>query len=526
MPRKKKMTKTTSLSRAKKNKNLITEQENVQLAALKEAEREIQKELFAKTEEAIKLYNPEKNNFKTLNKSNKEYLRTYMAAPYSNAGRLREISRSLKLSSQYYRKIINDFACMIDTHYRQIIPNVDFTKNKRTEASDTKVQKSYFETAKMLDHMNLPSEMLKVYTECWTVDVFYGCYYYFKDEGGFMFPLDPEFCKIIGTYTTGDFAFALDCSWLRNYEDVIELWGEPFTSMYRAYQSDTQQNRWQEFPSQYACCMKVNLEDIENAIPPLIGTFNELMNLEDLKEIQALQDASTINKLLVFKLPLKNNSNRVNDWALDPKTGTTYYKKAAELITADYYSSIMSPMDIETISFPDDGASDVNKVENAAKNVMKSAGYTILAEPKGQTAVDASLKSVEDYAISSLLPQTQGWVNRMCGNYISTPSKVKFMEVTKYTRQEFKDSLIKDLNYGLPMITALGALNGFSEIELMAMAEAHEMMDLRSLFYPYATAATQGAHHKGDDIGGEETSSGKSSTDNGEESKAKKEAAG
>lgn len=461
-------------------------------ARIKEIQDLANQQQFKKIDEIMQIYNPASMNNKSYNTYDKETLREYIEAPYQNAANLRALSRFLYNRSQVYRKIININACMIDTHYRQVIPNVDFTKRSN---SSGKIDKSFHETGKMLDLMNLPLEMLKVYLECWTVDVFYGVYYYFKDVGGVMFPLDPDWCQITGVYPTGDFAYAIDCSQLRAYESVLdELWGEPFVSLYKEYQRDTQNNRWLQMPDEYACCMKVNVNDFQYALPPYLPLFNPLINLSDLEEAQALQQEAQIYKLLSFKLPLVPNSNRVDDFAIDPKTAVKYYDKATTMFP-DYIGAWITPMDVEPISFPDDAASDVNKVDESSKNIMKSAGHASIAEPKGTTAYEAALKADEDYAISALLPQTEGWVNRMLQNYLSNPSRVKFLEVTKYTKKEFKDSILKDMNFGLPMITVLGALNGFSEMELFALAEGHEMMELRSKFYPYQTSATLSANN-------------------------------
>lgn len=478
--------------------------------------------LYKKAMASINLYNPAKTTTRSSNTFNKDTLKSYMERPYANEKNLRNLSRFLRNRSQVYKKIINDNATMIDTRYRQVIPNYDLVKKSKSgSASDEKIRKSYFETIKVLDTMNLPSEMLKVYLECWTCDVFFGAYYYFKDEGGIMIPLDPDYCKIIGLYPTGDFAFAFDMSYFTGKDEQLELYGEPFTTMYRQYQNDTVNMRWQQLPDQYSCCMKINLEDYLSTIPPYINLFYSLIDLEDLKELNAIEAENNLYKLLYMVLPLFSNSSVPDDFAVDPETAVQYYMKIVNALP-DNVASFLTPLDIQQIQFDPDQTGDVNKVENASKNILKTAGHIAMADPNGATAMSAALRADEDYAIASLLPQTQAWVNRMLSYILPNPSKVKFLSVTKYSRDTFKEGLIRDMNYGLPVAQTLGILNGFSEADMICLARINNLVGLPDLYTPLSTASTQSGADSSEGGRPKETVR----TDDGERSEAKKEAAG
>ena len=470
-------------------------EENKSASSSTSSEYKKKQELFAQVQEALQIYNPDKLPTVTQRVYSKEDLRTYMENPSRNVKNLRNLSRFLRNRSQVYRKIINDNATMIDTHCRTVIPNIDLNK-KATSGQDKKMIKSFYETCDFVEKMNLPSEMLKAYLECWTCDVFFGAYYYYKDEGGIMIPLDPDYCQIVGVYPTGDFVFAFDLSYFRNRQEELELLGEPFTGMHRKYQSNTTENRWQIMPDEYACCFKVNIEDYLTPIPPYVSLFDSIVNLEDLKEIMAIADEEQIYKLITFRMKTLTNSKTVDDFEVDPATATEYYNKVVETLP-DYVSAILTPLEVDTINFDKDQATDVNKVTNASKNILKTSGHSALADPSGTTATIAALKCDEDYAISSLLPQTEGWVNRMLKCHLSNPCKVKFLEVTKFTKDAFKESLIKDLNYGLPLIMTLGALNGYSETDLISMARMNDSLGIRDLFKPFQTAATQSGKDNG-----------------------------
>lgn len=485
------------------------------VAELREWYEKEQKRLenFERAEKALQLLDPSKTNTKSFSVFSKEKLRTYMQNPLTNYKNLRNLSRFLYYRSQIYKRIIMYNATMIDTNYRTIIPYIDIIKGVDSD----NIIKSFYDTSVMLEKFNLNTEMLKVYTKCWIEDVFFGVFYFDEQEGGFILPLDPDYCQITAVYPTGDYGFDMDMSYFRSHQAELELWGEPFTSMYNAYQADTTGGKWQQVPDEYCVCFKIDSTDLTTPIPPYINLFDSIINLEDLKEITNIADRANIYKLLVAKIPLLNGTNSVNDFAVDPDTAIDYFNRMKEDLP-DYVDAIISPIDVDSITFDQDQASDVNKVENAAKNILKTSGHSILAEASGTTATKAAITSDVEYAISSLIGQTQSWVNRILSINLTNPSKVKFLEVTKYTKGDYKDSVIKDMNYGVPLVMTLGALNGYSELDMISMANLNNALGLNKLFKPLATSSTRSAEESS---GGRPTND--TPTDESEDSESKRE---
>ena len=469
-------------------------------------------ENFERSQEAIQLVDPASTSAKTFSTFSKETLRTYMQNPLTQYKNLRNLSRFLYYRSSTYRRLIHYCANMIDLNYRSVIPMVDLVKG----ADQTKMVKSYYETLKILEVMNLPLEFLKVYITCWREDIFFGCVYY-DETGMFILPLDPDYCKVTGMYHTGDLAFDMDMTYFTRRQDILEMWGEPFTSMYNAYNGDNSQ-RWQPMPDENAVCLKLNIDDWETPIPPYIGLFDSLINLEDLKEITAIADEQEIYRLLSFKMPLLKNSNDVDDFAVDMSTAIKYYQKIVDSLP-DYTNAILNPgLEMEDVSFDHDQAKDVNKIETATKSVLNTSGGAAVLSAQNvssSTSWKAAIVSDEEYALSSLLPQTQAWLNRFLKYQLKDASKIKFMEVTKYSRLDFKDSLRQDATYGLPVKLAINTLNGFNELETLSMAHLEQALDLTSLFVPLASSNTM---NTGDLSGNKEKPVGEL-TDEGEKTR-------
>lgn len=175
-----------------------------------------------------------KTSTKAVTAYSKDSLRTYLQNIGSNEKNLRNLSRYLYYRCHAYYRLIAYNANMFCLDARSVIPEYDMVAGVDTNA----MLSSYQDTLNVLDKLNLQYEFLKAYTICFREDVFYGCAYY-DEIGMFILPLDPDYCKISGIYNTGDFAFVMDMSYFRSRQTMLELWGEPFQSMYRAYESDT-----------------------------------------------------------------------------------------------------------------------------------------------------------------------------------------------------------------------------------------------------------------------------------------------
>ena len=469
-------------------------------------------ENFERSQDVLQLIDPSSTVTKTFSTFSKETLRTYMQNPLAQYKNLRNLSRFLYYRSQTYRRLIHYNANMIDLNYRSVIPSIDLFKG----VDQQKMLKSYYETLNILDAINLPLEFLKAYITCWREDVFFGCVYY-DETGMFVLPVDPDYCKVTGIYPTGDLAYDMDMTYFSRRQDILELWGEPFTTMFNAYNGNNDQ-RWQPMPDENCLCLKHNIEDWETPIPPYLGLFDSLINLEDLREISAIADEQEIYKLLVTKIPLLKNSQDYDDFAVDPNTAISYYNKMVEQLP-DYTNAIIVPgLEVESIAFEHDQASDVNKIETATKSVLSTSGGAAVLSAQNvssSTSWKAAIVSDEEYALSSLLPQTQAWLNRFLKYYLKDAAKVKFMETTKYSRLDYKDSLRQDATYGIPVKLAINTLNGFSELETLSMAHLEQALDLTSLFVPLASSNTMNTG----DLNGAKEKEVRDLTDEGEKTR-------
>lgn len=377
---------------------------------------------------------------------------------------------------------------MFVLYARSVIPNHDLTKS----GNDKKTLKSFQETVDEVDKMRLQQEFYPILVTNFIQDVSYN--FWFEDDGGvFVFPWPADYARIIGKYMTGDLAFAIDCSYLRNHQELLEYYPEPFEQLYREY--ETTREKWQPVPEEFSLCTKYRIEDLETSLGPLMPMANSLINLLDLEDIQAVAAEQEIYKLIWYELETIDGTDSPDDWRVDPSLAVDYFNKMVDEAIPPNMSAAIVPGKLNEISFPDSTASDTTKVMKATETVLNTAGGAEVLN--GSTINNTYLAKLAtqvntEYAISSLLPQIQSWVNHRLRIVLSDPCKVKFFPVSVYTLPDYKEQLLTAAQNGFPTVLAYGACNGYSEKDTISLNNLEtSILGLQDKFKPLSTSYTQ-----------------------------------
>lgn len=377
---------------------------------------------------------------------------------------------------------------MFVLYCRSVIPNHDLTK----ENNPQKVLKSFQETVDELDKMRLQQEFYPIILTCFVQDVSYNVWIE-DDDGVFVLPWPADSARITGKYMTGEFAYAIDCSYLRGHQELIEYFPEVFEQLYRDYESTRE--KWQPMPEEFSLCCKYRSEDIETIIGPLMPMANSLINLLDLEDIQAVAAEQEIYKLIWYELETLDGTDIPDDWRVDVDLAVQYFNKMVDEAIPPNMSAAIVPGKLNEISFPDNAASDTTKVAKATETVLNTAGGAEVLN--GSTINNTYLAKLAtqvntEYAISSLLPQIQSWVNHRMNLLLSDPCKVKFFPVSVYTLPDYKEQLLTAAQNGFPTVLAYGACNGYSEKDTIALNNLEaNILNLTSTFKPLSTSYTQ-----------------------------------
>lgn len=444
---------------------------------------------------------PNKSYNKTLNAYTRDSIRSYLQAPVNNETNLRNTSKYLYYRSHIYFRLVQWYATMWDLRCRQVIPPYDLTTDNNADS----ILKIYNQTLDKLETYNLQGNWYDIAVKCYTEDVCYSLF--FRDDTGSVFYiLDADACKITGKYMTGDFAFAINMSKFRSQaqQELINWIGEPLVSMYREYK-ETGVN-YIEVPPEYAACFKFRSSEWDIVIPPMATLFQELAALMDLADYQAIADAQSIYKLVTLPMKTLAGAKMADDFEISPDLMYEYFKKMVDNALPDYASSAMVPGgNLEVVDFSTTSADkDVDRYEQSQNTILSTAGGGAVLNTSNVTstaAFKAWLKAETEFAISSLLPQIEGFTRRILTRDLGKNAcKVKYFEVSVYTKEDLIAQLLESCQYSFSNRLAYNACNGISEKDTLAMMYLEEnVLKLhKKMIFPLQSSYTQNGTETGE----------------------------
>lgn len=498
------------------NKNKVN-QSKIDKEALEFTEKLEKMKQYAKSiDDFLQLVDLTSNTTKTWTVFNKENLRTYLKNPYSSNSQtnLRNISKFLYTLSFPLRRIITYFASLPDFSAYKV--NLDFSLIEDND--EEALLKDYEEASRFVRKMNLEINIFKMLLIAWREGVVYFQPYQDDDGTLMLFPLDSQYCRISSIGYNNLYRVAYDFSFFQGTNQFyLDIWDPEYKKKYNAYNKDSSL-RWQELET--ARAFKIDISDVDLIIPPFASLFESIIDLIDLQSLMAVKDALEIYKLLVMRIPLLN-SNNPDDMALSLKLAQKFYNKAVANLPEEI-GIILSPMEVDSISFDKSATTDTNAIADSYSNVMEQTGISQIFDSNrltGSSSVKMSMLSDALFASKGILPQVEAFVNeRIQMEYPNSTAYIKFIDVTTYTREDRIKELKEAASLGLPVKQEYMALLGYSPLESIASdwIETKLGLAIDKFVHPLVSSHTQSGDS---DTGGAPTKDDGDLSDEGEKTK-------
>lgn len=446
----------------------------------------------------------------------KTQVNKYLTNPLKYEKELRKVVSQLCITSPQFNMLVEYLPNMTIPTYT-IYPVIDKIKPSNVN----KIQKDFIKYATFLEKMNVKNEILKGMQINFRYDTFYG---YEIDTGDSFYirPLNPDYCRILGWDEYGCYTFEFDFSYFKGKEDLLDTsYPSEFKKKYNTYKKkSSEETRWQELDNTKTICTKYFEENLDYSVPPYIGLFSDLYDIEDYKSLNKAKVESDNYKLIALQVPLNEKSEKEDNFLLSMDTIEMYNALLSQQVP-DGVGFFATPMKPTEMSFKTSNVSEKNEVQNAMHNLFNKTGYSpvLFGEAQNSGSLSYSVK-VDESKLSKLESQYGRWLTKKmllnCKGF-----GIDFRLYTKYGIKEEREALLKCAEYGVPVKTQLASVMGLTPLKMMAYSILeNDILDLSTKFVPLNSAHTQsgnidnkGGRAKKDD--GDLGDSGQQTRDNG-----------
>lgn len=412
----------------------------------------------------------------------KDQINTYLQNPYSNQQALRNAAIYIYGASPHFKRLIQYFAGLTDLSYIVSPHKVD------TSSVDVeKVRNNYNKTMSLLSDMNIKEQFEKVVTVCLREDTFYGTLWV-SNGNVTLQQLPSDYCDI-AVIEGNVFNVSFNFSYFDTDTSLINLYPPEFKTKYNLYQKDRTGKKWQELDSPTSFAIKCN-KDIPNyALPPFVGIFREIYDLEDYRQLKLTKTELENYAMLVMTLGVDDEGN----WQIDLDKAKAFYRNL-ENVLPEEIGAVLSPMPIEKISFEKSHTGDTDTIADAEQNLFTSAGVSSLLFNNEKASSNALLLSIKvDQALTfSIVKSIESAINRFIQSYSYGKNfKVVFLDCSPFNRKELGDQYLKACQYGLPMISYYAASQGLSQSDIDGMnLLENDILGFIDRFSPLKSSAT------------------------------------
>lgn len=455
----------------------LTNKERIEMLSREERNRAA----FAAVQGALSLIDLTQNKSVSYTTYSRESLRNYLKNPASenNQKNLRKLSNYLYTVSHVYRRLVNFKAYQVQLKSWTVYPDIPLTE----EPDQDNILQNYDNVTKYVRNMDMKSQILKCMLQAWKNDVVFGfCYGDPENDGEFFIHLlDPDYCKISSQqYYRGVLNFAFDFSFFDSSTNAyyLDVYDPIFKKMYNKYSSDSNL-RWQELPIENTFCLKINTDNLDYPIPPLSGLFDSIINLADLQAVQDLKDELEAYKLIYAKINTISGTKDVDDFEIDLDLANAFYQKMQAAIPENI-TTILTPMDLDTIDFNTNNANDVNVISEAYENIINANGGIVLNQNKITNSASFNKALLFD-SMDAMAPveQINAWVNLWIKNHLGdTYMTVEYSAVSPYFIDEQIDKLLKLAQYGIPVKLELASLTNANPVKERGMSYMEDVLGL------------------------------------------------
>ncbi|MDE3460867.1 hypothetical protein PV485_16660 [Clostridioides difficile] len=435
----------------------------------------------------------------------RDKLRKALSNPYqiSNTDILQDASMILKATSGTYRRVLNLISNM--NTFDHILYPKDISRLKTKE----KITKAYMNSASQLEKYNIK------FTSAWITEkvLELGEVYLYKieDNSGMVLQQIPaKFCMIT-MIENNVMRYAINIKKLTD-KNIISF-PEEIKNIYKKYKSNLL-TREELIDNTYfqlsdkAVAFNYDLDSVKG-VPFFCFIFDDLMELEDMKDLKITNAVIESIKLIHQKIPFGKNDEPLVDLNLIP-----IYHNSTKANLPKGTAITTNPLELETHTLSD-GKSKINDyVKEAKEFIFDNAGINTALLNSDKINNESILNGI---IADSLIPMRiqqmiENWVNfELNKDKKANLFNMKFIGTTHFNKMNLSKQYREDMGYGGSKSLFI-ASTGFTPLQAINTLQAEKLMGFDEFLIPQQTSHTQSSGRPDkSDIG----------TDNGNSTQAK-----
>lgn len=427
----------------------------------------------------------------------KEEVNRYLENPIGYQSQLRKVVEYLIISSPQFNLLCNYLPNMALINYC-LIPNM----SKMKSSDLTNFKDEYIKVAEYLQIMNIKQEFLRAMTHNFYFDTFFG--YEVESEKSktklssyFIKPLHPDYCRICGM-EDGCYLIEFDFSYF-NGENKKLIDGDDFGRIaypsefkekYGKYERDKNKYKWQQLDN--GICTKYNEGFTEYSIPPYIGLFDDLIDIEDFKALNKASVESDNYKLIALQIPMNEKDGKEDSFLVSMDIIEMYMSLLQEQIPegVGFFATPLKPTEM---TFKKDNMSTRNNVQDATQNLFDATGFSklLFSGAENSTALSYSVKT-DEQKIFKIYRQFERIINRKLKKVFDGRFMIKILDMSKFTQKETTELLLKTTQVSMPTKTMTTASLGLTPLETMGLEVLeNQVLELHKNWIPPQSSYTQ-----------------------------------
>ena len=407
----------------------------------------------------------------------------------ANEQNMRKISIYFYKTNTSYRRIIDYFATLFRYYYVLDLKNASKASNK------IDVERLYRNTLSALDGINVKDTFSNITRTVLTEGVFYGYVTDFDQFHHTITSLHPDYCRSMNMSPYGTKILEFNIQYFLKYcdetdlETTLKAFPLEIQIAYNDYYVlNSRTNPWVALSPERSCVFYLS----EDKLPPLFSSLVDILNFKEYKDIEKERDTQELEKLLVQRLGLDEQSdleayleeltvmhNAVSEMMADKKNIDVLTSIADSIELLDTKSSVNASQDnIKKMILP--------KYEGAGLS------YELFAS-SGASSLEKNIQNSTSF-IEQLIEQYSIWLSMWCYSifrFEKIVPIVTILPITIFNEKDKVEQYLKGAQYGYSWILPYVASGKKQSTLIDAIYLEQDILDLSSKMRPLSSSFTQ-----------------------------------